>query len=311
MAPTPPQPAFSVIMPVFNHADFVRDAIRSVRGQTFHDWELIVVDDGSTDATPEILAEEARRDARIRVARQDNAGPAAARNAAIALSRADWLTYIDSDDVWFPDALASYAAYIAAHPDAGFIYGYRHRMDPDGAITHLPARNQDRPTGTTELFRKMYLSHLCVCYRRRLLDLAGPYDATLRRCEDYELYLRISLHTRFEPLGKATGARRRHRANLSRRSGYSRLLQAEVLRRFVDDYGGAKVLDPSLVRRRLGGLYCSAAVQYFKRRCFRQALRALVRARPYRLTLDGAAVGVLSLLLLPFGTTDGRDMPHL
>ncbi|MDY6913456.1 MAG: glycosyltransferase [Planctomycetota bacterium] len=304
-------PTFSVVMPVYNHAGYVVQAVRSVMDQSLADWRLIIVDDGSTDGSGEIVDDLAGRHEHITAIHQPNAGPAAARNAALKLARGRWLTYIDSDDIWFPDTLANYAAYIRAHPEAKFIYGYRHRLEPGGATTELPGEFQHQATGTAELFERMYLSHLCVCYRRELLAEAGTYDQNLRSCEDYELYLRISLHCRFEPLGLPTGLRRRHDRNISRQTGYSRMLEAELLRRFVEQQGGAAVLQPDRVARRLGRLYYAAGRQYFKARCYRQAVAAMKTAHRYRRTLKGIAISLLSRCLLPVGRTDGRQMPEL
>ena len=110
-------------MPVYNHVDDVAQAVESVLAQTRDDWQLCIVDDGSTDGSAQAVDQLASSDERISVIHQANAGPAAARNAALARTSAPWLTYIDSDDVWLPDALANYADFIAANPDAKFIYG--------------------------------------------------------------------------------------------------------------------------------------------------------------------------------------------
>jgi glycosyltransferase involved in cell wall biosynthesis len=302
---------FSIIMPVYNHADYVAEAVESVRKQSFQDWELIIVDDGSTDGSAGLVDELARQDARIVALHQANAGPAAARNAGLDRATGQWLTYLDSDDVWYGNALENFARFAKAHGDAKFIYGYRHRLEENGRITKLPGEFQDRPTGTKELFGRMYLSHLCVCYRRKLLDLAGRYDPSLRTCEDYELYLRISLHCRFEPLGLPTGLRRRHGTNISRQSGRSRMLEAEVLRRFVERQGGSGVLDERTVARRLGQVYYSAARQYFKARCYRQAIDASRLAHRHRRTIRSAGISLFSRCLLPFGRTDGECLPTL
>jgi len=296
-SPAQTPPSFSVIMPVYNHAAYVAEAVRSVQGQTHPNWELIIVDDGSTDGSGEIVEALAREDRRITVLHQPNAGPAAARNAALARARADWLAFLDSDDLYRPDALEAYARYIAEHPEAKFIYGYRDRLNPDGSVTALRGEYQDRPTGTAELFERMYLSHLCVCYRRELIDQAGPYDPTLRRCEDYELYLRISLHCRFEPIGRATGLRRRHETNLSRQTGASRTLEADILRRFVEELGGKELIPPQTVRRRLGRLYYAAGRQYFKAGCFPEAREVLRISRSYQRSLKGRVLAGLCLLL--------------
>lgn len=302
---------FSVIMPVYNHAAYVAEGVRSVLAQSCGDWELIICDDGSTDSSRRILDELASDDDRIAVIHQANAGPAAARNAAIARARAPWLTYIDSDDVWFPDALANYAEYIADHPDAKFIYGFRHRLDADGVVTELPGEFADAPTGPAELFGRMFLSHLCVCYRRELIDQVGGYDANLRICEDYELYLRISLLTQFEPMGKATGLRRRHGSNLSRQTGFSRMVEAIVLRRFVECQGGSAVIDAELVARRLGRLYYASGRQYFRGGCFRQAAAAMKQAHTWRRTAKGTLIAILSRCLARVGRHDKRQLPQL
>jgi glycosyltransferase involved in cell wall biosynthesis len=250
-------------------------------------------------------------DGRIVVLHQANAGASAARRAGVARARAAWLAYLDSDDLWRPDALATYAAYIAEHPGAQFLFGHRHRLNEDGSVTELPAEHQLRPSGTKEIFEHIYISHLCVCYRRDLYEKAGGFDGSLRAVEDYDLYLRMSLLCEFEPVGRVTGLRRRHPGCLSRASGYSKMLEAEVLRRFVERQGGKDRLDPLRVRRRLGKLYRAAGKEYFKRRCYRNAMEALRSARPYPTSFQGWLIGVLSRILLPLGRSDPRDLPRL
>ncbi len=304
-------PAFSVIMPLYNQEQFVAESIQSILDQTFGDWELIIIDDGSTDRSGAIAESFAAKDDRITVLHQANAGCAGARKTGIARATGTWLAYLDSDDLWFPDTLASYAAHIEQHPEAEFVYGYRHRLNEDGTVTELPARYQDRPTGTADLFERMYLSHLCVAYRRELYDKVGGYDPALRNADDYDMYLRMSLHCRFEPIGRPTGQRRRHAGCLSQQTGYSRMLEGEVLRRFVEHRGGGELLDADRVARRLGKLYYSAGRQYFKARCYREAIAAIRTAHRYRRTIKSVGVGLLSRCLLPFGRRDERDMPAL
>ncbi len=310
--PSHNQVTFSIIMPVYDHADYLAEAVRSVMDQTRKDWELIIVDDGSTDGSGELADRLAADDGRIIVIHQKNAGPAAARNTALAKARGRWLAYIDSDDVYMPDALQKFADYISERHEAKFVYGYRYRIG-DGANENEKegGEYQDRTTGTVELFGRMYLSHLCVCYRRELIDQAGPYDASLRSCEDYELYLRMSLHCHFEPIGKPTGYRRRHGGNISRQTGHSQILEAEVLRRFIDKQGGRDIIPPELVISRLGRIYYRAGRQYFKSRCYRQAIKAFRMAHRYGRTFKGVMLAALARLLLPLGRNDGRPMPML
>ncbi len=109
-----PAPRFSVVMPTYNRADTLQRAIDSVIAQRFTDWELIVVDDGSTDATPELLARVV--DPRVRKIRQQNRGVAGARNAALRATRGELISFLDSDDEWLPHHLALMAAFFEAFP---------------------------------------------------------------------------------------------------------------------------------------------------------------------------------------------------
>jgi len=304
-------PTFSVIMPVYNHAAYVDGAIASVVAQTREDWELWIVNDGSTDDSATIADRWAWRDNRIHLIHQPNAGPAAARNEGFRRTRAPWLAFLDSDDLYYPDTLAAYGEFIDAHPDVSFFYGYRYRLTADGSVTELPPHFQQVVTGAAELFGSMYLSHLCVCYRRELFATVGGYDERLHNAEDYDLYLRLSRHTPFHPLGRATGLRRRHGCNISRRTGHNRMVQAAVLRRYFEQLGGRDVLDADFVARHLGKTYYAAGKQYFKERCFAQADAALRAAVGFRPTAKDVTLRLLALALRPVGRRNAGEPPQL
>jgi GT2 family glycosyltransferase len=248
-------PKYSIILPCYNHARYVGAAIESILAQTLGNWELLIVDDGSTDDSADVIQDFARREDRIKFRRQQNAGQSVARNAAIALAAGPWIAFIDSDDLWLPQALELFDQYIAAHPHARFIHGRRQQLSvawasrpcvagpfrpcPPGREARA-AQFHDHPTGTIELFGRMFITQSCVCCRRELLGpgQAGGYDPALRICEDYDLFLRMSLHCQFEPLGKVTAlSRRRHGTNISTQSGYTRMYEAMVLKRFAEQFG--------------------------------------------------------------------------
>lgn len=110
-------PRVTVVMPAYNAAQFIDEAINSIRGQTLTDWEMIVVDDGSTDATKDIAERHAAEDRRIRVIHQANAGQAAANNRAIPEARGEYIARMDADDVSLPDRLSTLASYLDHHPE--------------------------------------------------------------------------------------------------------------------------------------------------------------------------------------------------
>lgn len=291
-------PLFSVLMPVYNREVLVARAIESIAVQTCGDWELVIVDDGSTDATPQVLADFARRDPRIRVIRQANGGAASARERAAIEARGEWFTCLESDDLWLPDALEHFATYAAGHPAAQFLYGYHHRLRGE-QIEYLSGRMQGRPTDVHDVFASVFLNPICVCHRRELRDLAGGYDTTLRFCDDYDLYLRMSLHCPLEPVNRPIGLRRRHEGNLSVQSGRSQQGEAFVLRRFVEERGGRNVLGVGEINRRLGRVYFRAAKCYFREGNFAAARAMADEARRYRTSWRNESVRLLSGWLTP------------
>lgn len=123
-------PKISVIMPVYNGEKYIAEAIASVRAQTLEDWELIVVNDGSTDQTVGIV--EAFGDARIRLFSQSNAGEAAARNTGLAVANGDYVAFLDADDLFLPSALCSSARYLDAHHEVGAVYADGYYCDRNG-----------------------------------------------------------------------------------------------------------------------------------------------------------------------------------
>ena len=111
----------SVIIPIYNGGRFVESAVKSVLAQTVSDWELVIVNDGSTDGTRDILERLRAQDARINVHHQPNGGVSAARNAGIALAKGEYLTFLDADDEWYPDCLETYERVLAAYPQAAMV----------------------------------------------------------------------------------------------------------------------------------------------------------------------------------------------
>ena len=188
---------FSIIMPLYNKAPYVRKAVESVVGQTCRDWELIVVDDGSTDGGGDIVASIA--DTRIRLVQQENAGVSAARNRGVALSEGSFLCFLDADDWWEPTFLEEMAGLIEHHPDAG-IYGTSYWIIKNG-------RKRLAPIGVEEGFAEgeinychVYAQTLCmpltsitVCIPRMVFDEAGGFPLGITLGEDFLLWLRIAL----------------------------------------------------------------------------------------------------------------------
>src|SRR4249920_3578062 len=145
--PASSEPAVSIVLPAYNRASFLPAAIASIRDQQFTDWELIVVDDGSTDNTRETVAGAAASGAQqVRYFHQANAGPAAARNAGIDQARGRYVAFYDSDDLWLPHHLAACVSALESMPDVGWAYGACRMVDLDSGA-EIQASSFHPPSG--------------------------------------------------------------------------------------------------------------------------------------------------------------------
>ena len=198
-------PTVSAILPAYNAESFIRDSIESVLKQTYRRLELIVVDDGSTDATGDVIAQYARRDPRVLHLRQPNRGVAAARNLAISSAGGDYIAPIDADDVWFPEKIARQVkALESASPETGVAYAWSRRIDASGQVfPETRPRPEIRGWVYPAFIYKNFCSASAPLIRRECLEAVGGYDPELRAlggegCEDLDLLLRLAERYAFE-----------------------------------------------------------------------------------------------------------------
>lgn len=187
-------PRISVVMPAYNCAAFVEEATRSVLSQTFTDFELIIVDDGSTDGTCEILKQFAKEDSRIRLVCAEHQGLVAALNLGVSLARADLIARMDSDDVCLPNRFALQLEYLLAHPSAVAVGTNAEMIDPDGDPLGIVTPDFE----PQELARKLIAGksvkiwHPSILLRKDILQNVGGYRAKYQHAEDFDLWLRMS-----------------------------------------------------------------------------------------------------------------------
>jgi len=185
-------PAVSVLMPVHNAGRFLAPALDSILAQTFSDFELIAIDDGSTDDSGKVLTEFAARDGRIRVFTQENRGIVATLNRALELARAPLIARMDADDLSRPDRFAKQAAYLREHPDVAVLSGAMDVIDESGAHLRVAAFPTDPDAVARELLHRSCVCHPAVMARANALRSVGGYRANARHAEDYDLWLRIT-----------------------------------------------------------------------------------------------------------------------
>jgi glycosyltransferase involved in cell wall biosynthesis len=243
-------PAVSVILPTYQRRELVKRAVASALNQTYRDFELIVVDDGSTDGTREALEPVSDR---LRYLWQENRGPSAARNAGIKVARGSIFAFLDSDDLWLPDHLESAVAALGEQPSAVLATTCPGRP-PFGPQRTEPSRLVDP---LPRLFTDHFVSWIpCVVVRREALVAIGGFDEQVRAGEHHDAYLRLALLGPFATVRRRTVVRREAPNSLHQKSrvngdylrGFERT--ARSLAREVEARGGRRELQQT-VRGRL------------------------------------------------------------
>ncbi len=225
----------SVIIPAYNAERYLTDAIKSVQSQTATDWELIVVDDGSTDTTPDIVRAVAVSDPRLRLVQRANGGLPAARNSGIraASETSKFISFLDGDDLWEPDALEILLGALERSPECLGAHALSRYVDADNQPIRegeLEGRGLRRQTlghqGTCELTSEMPTTFdvLAIrnCFtvgaillRKSAFDRAGLFDEELRACEDWDLWLRMCVHGNIAFTNRVVCRYRQHGSNMS------------------------------------------------------------------------------------------------
>lgn len=208
------QPAcVSVVIPCYNHAHFLGEAIESALQQAYAHIEIVVVDDGSHDNTAAVAA----RYRGVRYIRQHNQGLAAARNTGLHHATGSYLVFLDADDRLDPHAVPTGIGYLETHPAWVFVSGHYRLIAADGSLL----REWDAECVTHDhyaaLLQRNYIGmHATVMYRRAPLEAIGGFDPALPACEDYDVYLRLARH---HPVGchnQIIADYRQHTTNMSR-----------------------------------------------------------------------------------------------
>ena len=172
-------PFFSVIIPVYNGEQYLRSAVQSVLDLGYPAMELIVVDDGSTDTTAEIITSLGDR---VRCVRQPNGGPAAARNRGLQFARGQVVSFLDTDDLWTPNIITRALTILLSHPEVDIVQGRIQEIKPSISDATKAYEYLSKPYP--------YIAVGSAVYRRIAFEKIGGFDETLRFCEDYDWFLR-------------------------------------------------------------------------------------------------------------------------
>lgn len=264
----PDAPAISIVLPTHNGSRYLRESVESCRSQTCRDWELVIVDDASTDDTPRILAELAAAEPRIRVIRNgQNRKLPASLNVGFRAARGRFFTWTSDDNRFRPAALEEMMGALESAPaEVGVVYAGSTLIDEDGAARRDLPVYQPAQLG----FRGNVVG-ACFLFRRELFKRVGGYAEDLFLVEDYHFWLCAARHSRFQAIGRNLYEYRVHDASLSTRFPGQNSAGETAFRRALEGLGRAESVLAA-------GIHFSLALWYAQRRMGREARRELAAA---------------------------------
>jgi glycosyltransferase involved in cell wall biosynthesis len=324
VTPTVPgcNPRVSVIAPLYNCEPYVAAAIDSVVAQTFEDWELVVTDDGSTDRSPEIVEEIARREPRVRLLRQENSGgPAAPRNRALAEATGELVCFLDPDDLFDPHRLETQVGVLDRFPDIGAVFSdmdvfsddarlvdgipvdglsYLGRADWHARVAPFLEELEEELYRCSQDFYRFMSAQVTsvtvqtVMVRRDVLDRCeGPFNESLLLAEDIDLWFRLALETRLLYVDRPLAYYRQHESSIM--ANKEQQLRAFVIGHSRNLERARSILDPEAlahIRRKIAAVQVDLGYHFVTtgryaegRRWYRQALSDLPATRVARVWL--------------------------
>jgi GT2 family glycosyltransferase len=297
-------PEVAVIIPTYNCAAWLAEAIESVFAQTFRDFRIFVIDDGSTDDTAAVLQRYADRCVCLR---QENAGAAAARNFGIRSSSSKYIAFLDADDLWHPNKLERQLRLIKQDPEAGLVCSdiwIDYSLLGNGKISEsMFARSKVPPDGHVfeQLIMESSISTPTVLARRQAIEQVGMFNESLTVCEDMNLWLRIASRWKIAIIREILVTVRKRPGSLSLIAGGT----IHSLKGQLAAYQHIESSCPRLSRRERGALRQVLATCYYAsgsirlsggdRKAAREHLRIALRSRRFRL----AALAKMGGSLLP------------
>ncbi len=278
-------PKVSVIIPTYNYGHMLAESIDSVLTQDYDDFELIIVDDGSTDNTAAVVLEYGDR---LRYVKQDHAGIAIARNTGVACARGKLIAFQDADDLWVTDTLAMRVSAMERHPELGMVFGdvsverdgktlFSSFLSERKALVELKTVSDGElriiaDSAFSALLKERFIPVPTIIIPKRRFDEVGLWDSEMDGVEDYEFYLRLSREFPLGYINKVLARCRIHGANISCDVIRQNERRIGMLRQFENDSSLSNA-DRLGLRRRLSELYIESA-WYFKNAGFPERARA-------------------------------------
>lgn len=286
----------SVIIPTYNRSNLVRECIDSVLKQSFADFELLVIDDGSTDDTASVIQKIS--DTRLEYVYKENAGPSSARNLALVRAQGQYIAFLDSDDLWPENFLEVMVSNLENNPDYGAAYSLFKKFCSDGTVKEVV--KQDRFVSgwhTLHYYRKHPPILPSTVVFRECVWKGFWWDEALTGCEDHDVFLRLSTTTKFLFVADTCVQRRRTPDSVGCASKLS-LNAMLVLERFYFRLGGDKYVPWKVATRKLARMYRQMGRKHYQAGCRCAAISLLKKALHYYRADPQAYRWLLKALLL-------------
>ena len=266
------KPVVSVILPTYNRARILEKALKSVFAQTYKDYEVIVIDDGSTDATAEVIAKFGTK---IRYFAQSNRGVGAARDRGLQEAHGKYVAFLDDDDTWLPERLEKQIPLLEEKPNLGFVYAMAEVVDDSGTLLgNKPAKTH--PDTLEELLSGNFIPTLTVMARLEYVRAVGGFDEGLSGYDDYHLWIRMAAKYDFCGLGKKLATYRMSKNCFSANLIHMYEEQVRMFEKVLSD----SALKPyrSLLKTRLAVGHYLLAKELYGKRLYRKATRHFMKA---------------------------------
>ncbi len=195
-------PLVSVVIPAYNAATFIAETIESVQQQSYEHWEMLVVDDGSTDETAAVVRQYATAEARIRLISQPNGGVSKARNRGVEEAHGELIAFLDADDRWLPDKLAAHVEFMRSHPQASASFARAELIQFDGTATRRTTHNFVEQVAVQDvLYNNPTITTSNIVIYKSVFERLGGFDESMGHDEDIELLFRLTYRSDLALMG--------------------------------------------------------------------------------------------------------------
>lgn len=208
-------PKVSVVIPAYNAMTYLPETLNSVLQQTFSDFEVLIIDDGSTDHIQAWVAQNIT-DLRVRLITQANQGLSGARNTGIANAQGEYVAFLDADDVWKPTKLEKQVNYLDNNSTVGLVYNWIALIDAEGKPTGRVMGGDIEGDVLEEILQHNIIDCPCVVVRRKCFETVGMFDITLRSVEDWDMWIRIAAYYPLAVIKEPLAYYRQHSSNMSK-----------------------------------------------------------------------------------------------